>query len=390
MFPSHDVSQPRCFPVTIRRLGNMGNCFPVTISKQPEEKMKIAIDISPLKVGNYLQHTVRGVGFYLTNLQKALEEYHPEHSYQYFVRGDKIDDDTDVIHYPYFEPFFITLPFQKIKKTVVTVHDLTPLVFPSLFPSGIKGKAKWVIQKKLLQRMDGVITDSHASEKDIVTLAKIPKELVHVIYLAAGNEFKQVKDQKKLQEIVQKYKLPEKFVLYVGDATPNKNLPSLIQACINTKIPLVLVGKALADTRIDKHNVWNRDLIQAQRLISEHDTCIRLGFISNEELICLYNLATVFVLPSLYEGFGLPILEAMACGCPVVTTRNGSIPEVAGEAALYVPADVASLSKGIHSVFTDTKRANALSQQGILQAKKFSWRATADATVKTYEKVMSQ
>lgn len=80
----------------------------------------------------------------------------------------------------------------------------------------------------------------------------------------------------------------------------------------------------------------------------------------------------------------------MACGCPVVTTRNGSIPEVAGEAALYVPADVASLSKGIHSVFTDTKRANALSQQGILQAKKFSWRATADATVKTYEKVMSQ
>src|SRR3990167_1319467 len=109
--------------------------------------MKIAIDMSPLKSGHYLQHRVRGTGFYLQNLQASLEKYYPENKYVYFNRGDSLEGDIDVVHYPYFEPFFLTLPLFSKNKTVVTVHDLTPFVFKKNFPVGIKGKIKWQIQK---------------------------------------------------------------------------------------------------------------------------------------------------------------------------------------------------------------------------------------------------
>src|SRR6266581_1905653 len=143
--------------------------------------MKIAIDISPLQTG----HKVRGVGFYLKNLKKTLLRYDTRNDYIFFAQDEKLDNKADLVHYPYFEPFFITLPFFSKQKRVVTVHDLTPIVFPEHFPAGIKGKFSWQVQKFNLQRSDGIITDSESSKKDIIRYVGAPESKIHVVYLAA-------------------------------------------------------------------------------------------------------------------------------------------------------------------------------------------------------------
>src|ERR1700704_872250 len=116
--------------------------------------MHIALDISPLTSGHSLQHRVRGTGFYTNNLKISFLSYFPQHRYTFFSQGEALPKDTDIVHYPYFEPFFLTLPLQKKYKSVVTVHDLTPLVFPKDFPSGIKGNIKWQIQKMSLKKVE--------------------------------------------------------------------------------------------------------------------------------------------------------------------------------------------------------------------------------------------
>ncbi len=353
--------------------------------------MNIAIDLTPLSDSRLLSHRVRGTGFYLQNLKKSLLSFSSENNYVFFNKGDGINKKIDLIHYPYFEPFFITLPFYEKHKTIVTVHDLTPLVFPTHFPPGIKGKLKWKIQKMNLKKSDRILTDSHSSKKDIVQFTGINTDNIDVVYLAAGDEYQQMADGKWQTKIRDKYNLPEKFVLYVGDATWNKNLPRLIKAVCKSKIPLVMVGKTLVEKNYDKSNPWNHDLVETQKLISETENVNTLGFISTDDLVSLYNQASVFVMPSIYEGFGLPILEAMQSGCPVITTKEASLPEVAGDAAFYVDAmSTINISDGISEVFENTKLQGELSKKGFQQAKKFSWKKTADKTIEAYERAINQ
>lgn len=341
--------------------------------------MNIAL-ISPKT--HKLQHRVRGSGFYIENLKKNLIKYDNNNKYSLIYEGDLISEKIDLVHYAFFEPFFKTLPLFKKKKTVVTVHDLTPLKFPKYFPKGLRGSLKWQIQKLALKNADAIITDSYSSQADILKFVGIDKNKTHVIYLAAGKQFKQLKSVRS------KYNLPEKFALYVGDVTWNKNLPRLIEAIKKANIHLVLVGKALVQTDFDKSNPWNQDLKRIKELIEDDKLFIKLGFVNEEDLITLYNLATIFVMPSLYEGFGLPILEAMNCGCPVVTSREGSIPEVAGDAAFYVDAyDVDSISAGIKKVFSDRNLREKLVEKGFVQAKKFSWEKTAKETIRVYDSI---
>lgn len=347
--------------------------------------MNIALDISPLKVGHFLQHRVRGTGFYLENLKQSLQRYYPSDNYVFFTRGQSIPNNVDLVHYPYFEPFFLTLPIFTKKKFVVTVHDLTPLAFPKYFPSGIKGKIKWTIQKRALRKSSAIITDSYSSKRDIVRFAGVPEGKVSVAYLAAGEEFRI--DKGILGQVKKKYGLPDKFALYVGDVTWNKNLPALIDAARIAKVSLVIVGQAIAQEVFDKNNFWNRDLVKVKKLTEENSNVFVLGFVEKEELVALYNGATVFVMPSFYEGFGLPILEAMSCGCPVITSGEGSTREVAGEAAVYTNAyDVSTIARDLEKVFADENLRKKLSEKGIIQAEKFSWEKTADETMKVYKK----
>lgn len=354
--------------------------------------MKIAIDISPLSDTRVLSHRVRGTGFYLTHLQESLKKYFPQNSYVFFTRNQKLEKGIDVVHYPYFEPFFLTTPLKKAHKTIVTVHDLTPFVFPQHFLSGIKGKIRWQINKFLLQKADAIITDSVSSKKDIVRFAGIKEKRIHVVYLAAGAEFKKVQiSRTNMQSLREKYSLPEQFVLYVGDATWNKNLPRLLEAVKKAQVPLVMVGKTLTTKNIERDNPWNQDLLHVQEMIEKSTTVQALGFVPTDDLIALYNLASVFVMPSLYEGFGLPILEAMSCGCPVITTKEGSLAEVAGDAAVYVDAySEEAIAEGIKKVWNDTALQEKLQRKGLIQSEKFRWEMTAKQTVEVYKKVYEQ
>jgi glycosyltransferase involved in cell wall biosynthesis len=346
--------------------------------------MRIAIDVSPLSSG----HRIRGVGFYLKNLLEALEKYHPEHEYIEFSEKNKLTQDFDVIHYPYFDPFSLTLPFFGKKNTVVTIHDLTPLVLPNLFPIGPRGKVMWFLQKQALGKVRSIITDSISSKKDVEKILKIDSKKVHKVYLAAGEHFRAIQDKSVLQAVAKKYNLPESFALYVGDATPNKNLPTLTKAILRTTIPLVMVGKTLTDESVDISNAWAKD-IQEIRQQAKSNKIYLLGFVPDEDLVALYNLASVFVMPSLYEGFGLPVLEAMQCGCPVVASDRGSLREVAGTAAYIIdPTDAEAIAHAIQKVKGDKQFAKKLSHSGLEQAKKFSWKKTASQTIAIYKQVV--
>lgn len=346
--------------------------------------MKIAIDISPLETG----HNVRGVGFYLQNLKASLEQVKSENKYIFFSEAKNIPLDASVIHFPYFDPFFRTLPVKKKYPTVVTVHDLIPLIFPEHFPSGIRGKLVWQLQKYLLERVDMVVTDSEASKRDIHRLLAIPDGKVKVVYLAASPVYIHQNNSSHQKMVKEKYHLPDKFVLYVGDVTWNKNLVRLIKSIKKLGIPLVMVGKALASTNYDKENPWNADLVTIQQETQHNPLFTILGFIPTDDLITIYNLATVFTMPSLYEGFGLPVLEAMQCGTPVVSTHGGSLKEIAGDAAEIVEAnDVDSIVCGIKKVYGSEHYQKLLIEKGFVHAKKFSWEKTASDMISIYEHV---
>ncbi len=346
--------------------------------------MKIAIDVSPLSSG----HAIRGVGFYLKNLLKALRKYHPEHEYSEFTHSLSAVSNADVVHYPYFDPFFLTLPFFTSKKIVVTVHDLTPLILPGDFPVGVKGKIAWEIQKYALKRAQRIITDSQVSKRDIERLTGISSGTIDSVYLAAGEQFI-VLPENKVSSVRKKYHVPDVFALYVGDGTANKNLPRLVKAMSKENIHLVMVGKSLVDESVDLSNVWTKDIQDVRSLAKANPQEISLlGFISDDDLVGLYNAASVFVMPSLYEGFGLPILEAFSCGCPVVTSEKGSLQEIAGGAAHIIdPYDIESIANGAKKVLQDKKYAHQLREAGLRRSKDFSWEKTAQETVASYEKV---
>jgi glycosyltransferase involved in cell wall biosynthesis len=334
-----------------------------------------------------LKHRVRGTGYYLENLKKAFLKYYPN-NYS-FIKAEDISSNLDLVHYPFFEPFFLTLPIFKKNKTIVTVHDLTPLVFSKFFPKGLRGLLKWQLQKIALKNSDAIITDSNSSKKDILKFVGVSDAKVKVVYLAPGEEFKKLKDLKSTQDLKNKYNLPEKFVLYVGDVTWNKNLPRLVKAIIKLDIPFVMVGKALIEDNFDKDNPWNQDLVEVQKLVENNKKIKRLGFVSTSDLVGLYNLAAVFAMPSVYEGFGLPVLEAMSCGTPVVTTKKGSLHETTEGNAFYVdPYDIDNIAEGIKMIFMDDKMQKDFSQKGLNQAKKFTWQKTARETLDVYKNVL--
>lgn len=346
--------------------------------------MKVAIDLSPLNEAS--GHKVRGVGFYLQRLKDSLEKYETQNDYIYFQ--DKIvPQNADVIHYPYFDPFSPTFSLDLRKKNIITLHDVTPLVFPKAFPVGVRGKLHWFKQKKVLQAADAIITDSAFSKKDIMRLVNIPSSKIEVVYLAAGEEFAEVVPEKLRKEVCDTYNLPERFGLYVGDVTWNKNLPRLVKAIQKAEIPFVFVGKALTETANADHP-WNGDRTHVQELLKKTKDTTILGFVPTADLRVLYASAQFFVMPSLYEGFGLPILEAMSAGCPVITTKEGSLSEVAGDAAYYVDAyDEEDIAKGMKAVFGNMPLQKELIEKGKEQATLFSWKKVAKETAHVYSVV---
>lgn len=338
--------------------------------------MNIAIDITSLESA----HGRRGTGVYTKNLVEALERYASHHTYSLFTRKQKVPDNADIVHYPYFDPFFLTLPLVKPKPTVVTVHDLIPLVFPEHFPKGIRGSIKWQIQKISLRNVRRIITDSDSSKRDIEKITGFPEDRIDTVYLAPDPVIRRVEDAKPI------VKAP--YILYVGDVNWNKNIPSLLRAFkeLPKNMKLILVGKAFIDSGITETKEVNR-LIESLGLVG---SVVRTGFITEEKLSSLYSNASCLVLPSFYEGFGLPVLEAMSCGCPVVAANISSLTEIAGPAIKVQPESSKSISEGIQRVLASnvTERKKLISE-GYAWVSKFSWATTAKETVVSYEKAIN-
>lgn len=345
--------------------------------------MHIAIDTTPLESG----HQVRGIGSYTQLLIEALQKYEKSHSYSFFTRKQKVPKNVDLVHYPYFDPFFLTLPLIKRYPVVVTVHDLIPLSYPSHFPKGIRGNLKWIIQKFSLAGARRVITDSIASRQDIRRITGIASDRIDVVYLAPSDTFQPVRDFALLSRITAKYGLPETFILYVGDVNWNKNIIGMLKAFRELEaVTLVLVGKAFTDEALSETREINK-MIGSLRSAKD---ILKLGFVPDEELAALYSLADMYVQPSFAEGFGLPILEAMACGCPVVAARGSSLSEISGPAISVNSTDPQDIAEGIRHVllFSPAQRKSLIAQEADW-VRSFSWEKVAHETVRSYEECIN-
>ena len=351
--------------------------------------MRVAIDVSPLKTG----HKFRGIGFYTERLVEALKKFDKENEYILTSHQSLVTSHQfDLIHYPYFDLFFLTLPIKKHAPVAVTIHDVIPLVFPEHYPKGLKGWCKLQRQKLSLKNVRVVITDSQNSKKDIVKYLGFSKDKIFVVPLAPGDEFKPLAiSHQLLVKTRRKYSLPERFILYVGDVNWNKNIPGLIKAfktierLNNEAIKLVLVSKALEDKNLPE----TKTILRLIKELGLNNRIKILGFVPTKDLVAIYNLAAVYCQPSFYEGFGLPVLEAMACGTPIVCSKTSSLPEVAGDAAIFVdPKDIKSISQGIKHVIENEEVKETFRKKSISRANQFSWKKTAEKTIGVYKKIL--
>jgi glycosyltransferase involved in cell wall biosynthesis len=303
--------------------------------------MKIAIDSGPLTSG----HVKRGIGVNTKELINALGK-----------RVNAVDfrsadlSKYDIAHFTAFRPFFISLPFWKPKGTkfILTIHDLIPLIYPKHYPPGTKGTINFWINKFLIYKnVDAIITISETSKKDICRFLGVKPEKIFVVYLAPKEVFRPIEDKKQLETVKKKYHLPPSFALYVGDVNYNKNTPGLVRMCKDAGIKLVIAGKQAIE--IEKMNLDHAELRHLKGV--DWGEVIRLGFVPDEDLACLYNLADVYIQPSFYEGFSFPVLEAKACGTWVIATKIQT-----------------------HEEIMDNKRS-------------YSWEKTAKETLEVYEKI---
>jgi glycosyltransferase involved in cell wall biosynthesis len=360
--------------------------------------VKIAIDISPTQNEN----AQRGVGFYTSRLVKALrEELKTNPDYRNWTIDLVTSSSTqkyDLFHYPYFDPFFTTLPKREDTPIVVTVHDLIPIRYPKQYPAGLRGGLAWQIQKRNLKRADLLITDSHFSKYEIYDLAGYPVDQIYVTPLASDPIFLPTPGVRKTHPklrglpagdpsglIVNKYSLPNKFVLYVGDINWNKNIPALVTACQDLKYPLVIVGSAATRENVPDHP-WNQDLLWLQKKAKNSKLIHLTGFVSDQDLAKIYNLATLYCQPSIAEGFGLPLLEAMSSGCPTVYAHASSLIELSNYSGQYFhPDQKGSLKKALKKVWTSPSLQKELVKKGLDQAAQFDWQLTALQTLAVYK-----
>jgi glycosyltransferase involved in cell wall biosynthesis len=288
----------------------------------------------------------------------------------------------DFFHFLYNAPSLIVpCPF------VLTIHDVSYKYIPNMISK--RNLMSITLQLTLNARKAvKIITVSENSKKDIVNFFHIPEEKIEVIYEGVDNSFRPVRDEQKKKEIGEKYGLPDKFILYVGTYLPHKNLETLLYAYRDVKkqlkIPhsLVLAGNK------------GRNYEEISRLISKLDLgkdVKTIGFVPDEDLPSVYSLSDLFVFPSHYEGFGLPLLEAMACGVPVISSDASCLPEIGGDAVIYFSAeDVEGLTKKMIKVISNKNLRDDLIERGIHRAKLFSWRKMAEATLKVYEDVYQE
>ena len=375
--------------------------------------MRIGIDASPI-----LKEKA-GVGCYVFNLIKHLSLIDQENRYVlFYCHHTDIRNKILKLSNPNFENKSILFPIKIMKALWATVrlpkvnwftHDVDLYHSTAFYLNPVSsGKSiltifdlnflalrrftlwsgRWHYAPKIKEyakRCDSIVTVSESSKKEIIESLNVAPEKITVIYGGCSEIFQPGSDDGLKEWIKRKYQIKGDFILYVGTLEPRKNLKGLIQAYNRSRAKeeflLVLAGG----------RGWRYEhIFQLVKRLNLEDQVIFTGYVPEFDLPGLYGSASLFVYPSFYEGFGLPPLEAMACGVPVIVSNTTSLPEVVGDAGIYVdPNDTEQISVSIDLVLSDPKLHRALSEKGIERAKLFSWEKTANETLTLYKKLVT-
>ena len=286
----------------------------------------------------------------------------------------------DLYHAPHY-----VLPAAINCNSVVTIHDCIHLMFPQYLPNRMAYAYARAQMWIAAHRSDCILTVSDASKRDILHLFNIPPEKIVVVYNAIDAHFSVTPAPDAVARVRERYQLDHRFVLYVGNIKPHKNLVRLIEAFSELRsgeledVKLLIIGDEISKLPALRHAVHRHKLHKHVRF---------LGYVPDDQLAVLYRLAGVFVFPSLYEGFGLPPLEAMASGTPVVVSNVSSLPEVVGDAAVLVdPHDIDSIVDGLRCVLTNPARADDMRRKGLERSREFSWERSVARTLEVYKRI---
>ena len=288
---------------------------------------------------------------------------------------------ADLLHCPDF-----LIPPTANKNIILTIHDLAFIRFPHFnFDWFVKKYTKEV--RRNSARAKKIIAVSHSTKKDIVEFFKTDPTKIDVIHEAAEENFRKLDEDKIDRNLLEKYKISKKFILSVGTIEPRKNYVTLIRAfnILKSASPdfnyqLVIVGRTgwMSEAAFSEYenSPYKKDIIFT-------------GRIPDEELVHIYNMAEVFVYPSIFEGFGLPVIEALQCGLPAAASKTSSIPEIIdAKEFLFNPADQEDMAKKIKKILTDKDLKKELSEKALKNASKFNWRQTAEKTLNIYKKLL--
>lgn len=286
----------------------------------------------------------------------------------------------DILHSPDFIP-----PFRRDYRSVITVHDLAFLLYPHFLT---EESARYYGQiDRAVRYADHVVADSINTKRDIINFLGVPEAKITVIYAAANGVYHPVEDEQLLNETRQKYSLDGPFILFVSTIEPRKNLPTLLRAFrklldhYKLEVKLVVVGQ---------RGWFCGEVFAVAEELELGDNVVFLGHVPVEDLVLLYNGACMHVHPSFYEGFGLPPLEAMACGTPTIVANVSSLPEVVGDAGLLVaPEHIEGWTVAMWRMLTDDALHAELSEKGLKRAKLFSWEKAARETLTLYKRLAS-
>jgi glycosyltransferase involved in cell wall biosynthesis len=374
--------------------------------------MRIAIDATAIP------RLMAGAGVYTYELIRALPDVEGDHDYLVFARSDAFDglarrhpnlrvvrvraptrpgrllwEQTalplalrrariDVLHSPHHTTPALALGCRR----VVTLHDVTFFLVPERYPPARRLYFR-AVTRASARLADALITPSEAVKGDVVRILRVLPERVTAVPEAAAPAYAPVDAPEALDRVRRKYRLPERYVLSVGSLEPGKNRRRLIAACARLRERGVEHHLVISGQRAWRYE----DELDVVRQLGLDDRVHVLGFVDGADMPALYSAADLLAFPSLYEGFGLPVLEAMACGTPVITSSVSALPEVAGDAALLVdPADVSALAESMERALTDGALRADLRARGLERARMFSWERAARETLAVYEKAASR
>jgi glycosyltransferase involved in cell wall biosynthesis len=292
----------------------------------------------------------------------------------------------DLFHVPYFAP-----PLFPRTPTIVTILDVIPLRLPA-YRVGARVKAYMRLVERAAHNATLIITISQHAKQDMIDTLRLPAERIRVTYLAAGDEYKPISDPTTIARARARYGVGERYIFYLGGLDQRKNVQQLVRAFAH-------LYKQLEQPDLQLLISGNPDKQKGPFFPDPRPVAAELGisdqviyrFVEDEDKPIMYSGASLFVFPSLYEGFGLPPLEAMSCGAPVVCSNRTSLPEVVGDAAISIdPDDTHALVEAMRCVLTDSTLRDNLRERSLQRARQFSWRKTASETLAAYEETLAR